>query len=129
VCTGHCTMQCPVHQLGAHGSATVWPYPVCTGHLLFTVRCAHNRFLKNLSSLEPEPRLFLAHRAQTSFLYSLPVVHRLALTGGDRRYPCSGCFSPSPLVSLLTLVSPPHSLCFPSVVKNPFHPSNPIKTL
>jgi hypothetical protein len=67
VCTGHCTVQCPVHRLGARGSATVQPCSVvhrtvsvcclvCIGQTLYTVRCAHEAFLNNLLLLVLEAR-------------------------------------------------------------------------
>jgi hypothetical protein len=67
VCTEHCIVQCPVHRLGARGSATVQPCsvvhrtmivccPVCIGQALYTVRCAQEAFLNNLLLLASEAR-------------------------------------------------------------------------
>jgi hypothetical protein len=70
VCTGHCTVQCPVHRLGERGSATVRHCPV--GHRILTAPNNHcslsgvpvTRFKKTFVYLSPRPGSILTRAAQ-----------------------------------------------------------------
>jgi hypothetical protein len=115
-------MHCLVHRLGARGSATVRPClvvhrtvtvhcPMCTGHELYTVWCAHTAFLKNPSAPGPHPGSHFPQRAVSALCLWHPLGAALLLTVGDHRptscsslCPCSS--SPSPLVRSLPPLIP-----------------------
>jgi hypothetical protein len=111
VCTGHCTVQCPVHRLGERGSATVRHCPV--GHRILTAPNNHcslsgvpvTRFKKTFVYLSPRPGSILTRAAQAllPLLSAFPPPPCPCRRRSPR--PSSGVLSLPVLISFPSLVS------------------------